>query len=216
MLTKEFALLLAMAACFAGHANAVTITSPFTAGLEEWTAIDTIGGTPTHIAAGGNPGGYLYIDNAEVAWAYVIAPAAFLGNLSAFDGGTLSFDGNQLTGDGAYVHANDYGHVIISGPGGSATRDLAAAPVPLGQWISYSAPLDAASWGVSALTWSAILADVTDIRVSLEGTFGAETNGFDNFTLASAPAAGIPEPSSAYLIVSGLLGAAFLRRRRGR
>src|SRR5262245_27061136 len=166
---------------FAMPAHASTITSTFTLGLEGWTAIDTTGGTPAQVASGGNPGGYLYVDNAEQFWTYVIAPVAFTGNLSAFNGGSFSFDGNQLTGNGQYTgNPNDWGHVTITGASGSASLRFARGAITAGRWITYSMPLTAAAWGLTSAQWAALLSNVTDIRISLEGTFGSETNGFDN------------------------------------
>lgn len=198
----------------ARQAEATTITSTFTAGLEGWTAVETTGGTPSHMVAGGNPGGFLYIDNSENLWAYVVAPAAFLGNLSAFNGGSLSFDGNQLTGNGAYSDFNDWGRVIITGASGSASLDFAPGTIPVNQWRTYSAPLTAAAWGVTPAVWSALLANVTDIRFSLEGTFGGETNGFDNPTLQSPTAPNpVPEPASLILVGVGIALLATRHRR---
>ena len=193
--------------------KAAEIRSAFTASLEGWTAADTVGGTPTHVAAGGNPGGYVFLDNAENLWTYVVAPAAFLGDLSGFDGGTLSFDGDQLTGNGLYESTNfNYGNVYLIGPTVTTVLDLAQGPVPVGPWVTYSASLDAATWGATPADWATLLSNVTEIRVYLEGTFGSETNGFDNFVIESAVNT-VPEPTSFALIAAGI-GVALARRYR--
>lgn len=197
-------------------APAAIIESRFDASVEGWTATNVVAGSPAHVASGGNPGGYLFIDNNEGSVAYVSAPAPFLGNLTAFIGGTLSFDANQLTGTGTWIgqpSSPDMGTVWIFGAGLIAMRDLNPGTIPVNQWVSMSAPLTAAAWGVSEANFAAIMADVTGIRVHLEATFGAETNGFDNFVLQSADP-GIPEPATWALLGGGLVLAALYRRRR--
>jgi hypothetical protein len=198
-------------------ANAAIIESRFDASTEGWTAANVLAGSPAHVASGGNPGGYLFIDNTEGSVAYVSAPAAFLGNLSAFVGGTLSFDANQLTGNGQWIGqpgSPDMGTVWIQGAGLTAMRDLHPGTMPVNQWISMSATLTAANWGVSEADFAAIMANVTGIRVYLEATFGAETNGFDNFVIQGAADPGVPEPSAWLLTGGGLVLAALRRRRR--
>lgn len=159
--------------------------STFSSGTEGWT--HTGAAAFSAPMAGGNPGGYLEIDNSEGPITYVFAPPAMLGDLRVFDGGTLSFDGNMLGIGGApWTSAGqDYGHVQISSPAGVRTLDLLPAPgqPAFGAWTTYSAPLDAASWGAAQPTWSAILANVTEIRLSVEAMFGAEVQGIDNVTL---------------------------------
>jgi hypothetical protein len=111
-----------------GHAaQGATISSDFSAGTDGWTQA---GATVfERHASGGNPGGFLYIDNSEGAVTYLFAPAKFLGDLRAFDGGVLSFDGIQLGNGGSpWQSFEDYGHITFSGPGGSATLDLLPAP----------------------------------------------------------------------------------------
>ena len=75
---------------FATTAAASPITTAFTAGLEGWTTNDSM--PLVHMASGGNPGGFLFLDNCECTIATLFAPSAYLGDLSAYIGGTFSFD----------------------------------------------------------------------------------------------------------------------------
>jgi hypothetical protein len=169
------------------------LRSRFDADVEGWT--HTGATSMTFGAAGGNPGGYLHIDNSEGPLTFIFAPATFEGDLSALNGGTLAFDGNMLdTGGLDYNNPfEDYGNVRITGGGTSARADLVpgnhtgngVGNPPKNQWTTFSIGLSAASFGVSPATWSQILADVTEVRLSVEALFGAEVQGVDNFTMAA-------------------------------
>jgi len=182
------------------EANATTLSSDFATDLEGWT-ISSGSGALSYAATGGNPGGYLFVDNAEGAIIVrAIAPAKFLGDLSSFNGGTLSFDGNLLT-KGSVPFYSPYGQVRISTTSGTpATLDLAPGDPAIGVWTSYGVPLDAATWGQTPARWAEILSNVTEIAIVLEAVSGLETNGFDNFAITS-----VPEPSAATLVAFAAL-----------
>jgi hypothetical protein len=168
-----------------------TLQSTFMTDTEGWTHVGAAAFSQN--PAGGNPGGYLHIDNSEGPVTFIFAPAALLGDLRAFDGGTIAFDGNMLGIGGApWTSAGqDYGHLRISSPAGVRTVDLVPAPgQPLnGVWTTYSVPLDVATWGGTQDTWTSILANVTEMRLSVEAMFGAEIQGIDNFKLTTRPEA---------------------------
>lgn len=181
-----------------------SVISTFDADLEGWTQTGDLQAF-SHDATGGNPGGYLYLnDAASGALFYVLAPSKFLGDLSAANGETLSFDANLLSRQRNDLLAG-FGMVRITGTAGSAEIDLGDVPA-LTTWTSYSALLDAATWGQSDSEWAALLADVTEIRVGLEAINGDEEMGFDNFQI-------VPEPASLALVMLG--APCLLRRRRG-
>jgi hypothetical protein len=160
-------------------------------------------------ASGGNPGGFLYVDNGDAAVTYLFAPAKFLGDLRAFDGGVISFDGIQLANTGTpWQNTADYGHLTLSGPGGSVTVDLLPSPgQPGASWMTYQGSLTAAAfaYGGTQAQWNALLANVTIMRLSVEAVFGGEIEGIDNFRL-------VPEPALSLLL--GLGGLALIGRRR--
>jgi len=206
--------LLAIAACTALASNPAfsqTVRSDFSVSNEGWTQT---GATAfQQQAAGGSPGGFLYIDPAEFDITYIYAPAKFRGNLLAYNGGSVSFDGNMLGVGGSPYSAPgfDYGHLRLTSGAASATLDLLPNPGQPGrnQWTTYSAPLTAAAWGKSEADWLALLGNLTEVRLSVEAMFGAEVQGIDNFTLTA-----VPEPSSQVLLLSGLLGLGWAVRRR--
>jgi hypothetical protein len=171
-------------AAFSALSAQTQVISAFDTSLEGWTHVAAT--AFQHQPSGGNPDGFMFVDNSEGQVCYVFAPAKFLGDLSRFEGGTIGFDGNMIgIGGSPWMDPRDYGHLRISGPGGSAEIDLEPNLPPNGSWKSYSKPLDAATWGVSPATWTAILANVSEIRLSVEALFGAEQHGIDNFFVES-------------------------------
>lgn len=191
------------------EAGAATLSSDFSTDLDGWT-ISSGSGALSYSAAGGNPGGYLFVDNAEGSIIVrAIAPAKFLGNLSAYNGGMLSFDGNLLS-KGSVAFFPAYGQVRISTTSGTpATLDIAPSDPSIGVWTTYSVALDATTWGQTPARWTEILSNVTEIAIVLEAVSGLETNGFDNFVLTS-----VPEPSTTLLASLGLVSLATARRRQ--
>lgn len=206
--------LLAVAACAALASNPAlsqTVRSDFNGSAEAWT--HTGAAVFQQQAAGGNPGGFLYIDHAELDVTFIYAPAKFRGNLLAFNGGSVSFDGNMLGIGGSPYSAPgfDYGHLRLSNGAASATLDLLPSPGQPGQglWTTYSAPFTAAAWGKSEADWLALLGSVTEVRLSVEAMFGNEVQGIDNFTLTA-----VPEPSTYGMLALGLAVVGWARRRR--
>ncbi|MEM9585919.1 MAG: hypothetical protein AAGA03_01455 [Planctomycetota bacterium] len=196
-----------LATCVLASAD---IASTFDSDLDGWTTDET--GLFQHNASDGNPGGFLFIDNDEgTNNAHIFAPNKFLGDLTSFNGGTISFDGNLLgSGGNFFSDPDDYGVFVITGTAGSASLDLApgGAIPPANSWQTYSASLDATTWGVSSSQWASILGDVTSIQLSVEALFGEEAHGIDNVRITA-----VPEPSSG-VVLTAFVGLTALIRRR--
>ncbi len=158
------------------------LLSNFDSNADGWTCSNAV---VTHRPGGGNPGGYIFVDNPETTISILISPSKFHGDLSRFNGGTLSFDGNMLQALDPPWNApgQDYGHVTISGDGSSVTKDLVPGLPSQGSWTTYSIPMTAGAWGLTEDQWRAMLRRVTSITVSIEAIFGREQQGFDNFTI---------------------------------
>lgn len=198
------------------------VVTTFDSSLEDWGMADTLG-TTTHVATGGNPGGFFKHDNSELEFSILLAPEAFLGDLSAYVGGTFSFDGILLGNGGIFFDGpagipggvfSDYGTVRISGSAGTAQVDLlpgGATPSMTG-WQTYSIALTGAAWNLSDASFAAIMADVTSLTINIEGLWGPEINGVDNIALRGATV--VPLPGGLALFSLSLLGLGAVRRRR--
>ncbi len=168
----------------AARAQVPTVVSDFEPGSTQgWTHA----GASAFFAAatGGNPNGYLHIDNSEGPITYIFAPVAYRGDLRSYRGGSFAFDGRMIgTGGSPWSSSLNYGHVWISNGGQQMVADLVAGLPPTASFQTFSMPLQPASWGVSAAVFDAILANVTEIRISVEALFGNEVQAIDNVILA--------------------------------
>ena len=203
-ITATAALLLSLSTA---QVSAATIVSDFNSGADGWTAFDA--GTNDYHSnwqnAGGNPGGYLqgFETDPQGGTGYYIAPAKFLGNLSAYAGGTLSWDIKVITGT-AYFNDVD---LIISGGGSSASWSSNINPVGQG-WYHLEVQLNQATLGGNLAT---ILSNVTKLQIRGEYIGGGETEGLDNVRLMTAA---VPEPSTWAMMLLGFAGVGFMTYRR--
>lgn len=199
-------LLLALLAT-AAQAQAATYT--FDANAQGWTIFD--GGTLTHVAAGGNPGGFLQVEDINGGDMLLVAPAAALGDWTSLLNGSFSFDSKNLNGiDSSWA---GFGEVVITSGATSVSFDMVPAnnPPADGAWHTYSVVLNTANFGAALPT---VLANVTGFTFKVEshngfGLNNSELNGIDNVAFTSA----VPEPASAVLLGLGLATVAWRRRR---
>ncbi|MBL8823116.1 MAG: PEP-CTERM sorting domain-containing protein [Planctomycetia bacterium] len=186
--------------------SAQTIQSTFDAGLEGWTT--STGGSLTFSATGGNPGGYLQQMDLDLQDMFVMAPAPFLGNLSAFQGGTLSFDVKQIVGTADYA---PFGIVILRNGANFVSADIVPPGLPGSDWSTQSVILNATSFGTTPDFLASIMSNVTALEIMLESQVGVfETVGLDNVQLAVA----VPEPGSLFLLTATGVGAILTCRRK--
>jgi PEP-CTERM motif len=205
--------LLGAAAAFfatAFSASALSISSTFDTGLDGW-GISGSGFLVNYVATGGNPGGFArYDDGANFPDMFAVAPAAFLGNLSAYDGGTFSFDAKFVSAAGSITNpVTAFGTVEISNGSSTVSQDIAPV-VPGSNWQTFSGSFDAAAFGTTPTIWSSILANVTSFTMQVDAykpVVNGPRVGIDNVTLA------VPEPSTGVLLVAGA-GALAMRRRK--
>lgn len=208
---KQRTILFVVMIALGNLAYGASISSTFDSDLEGWTVRNNEpGGGASHIAAGGNPGGYMEIIDIEgFAGFEAVAPSKFLGDLSGFNGGSLSFDTNYLDSSGS-ADRPAYGTVTISSPGGVASLDfIPSNNPPMDQWESHSEALVASTWGKSQTEWISILTNVTDLSINLELFGGDDTVGLDNVNM-------VPLPASVWLLAPAITCLVALRRRGGR
>ena len=181
---------------WASSVRAETLTTTFDSDLEGWTAS---GGLLSFNNTGGNPGGFLSLEDNVDDFMTVFAPSDYQGDLSRFLGGRLAFDARNLNGSSPNLISSPlFGTVTISGSSATASRLLGGTDEPpaSGEWVTYSSQLDPLLWSGDL---EAALSNVAQISVVLESneTVPAEFNGFDNFSVTSAPdPVSAPEPSA--------------------
>ena len=167
-----------------GTASSTDRISTFDTDTDGWGVSNT--NPLIHKPSGGNPGGFIFLDNDEQIVALLVAPPKFLGDLSGFNGGTLSFDGNMLQQNAPpWDNVQDYGHVFILGgsSGATASVDFVPGQPPEKSWATFSKPLTASTWGMTETEWKSLLSNADNIFISIEARFGAEMQGVDNIKL---------------------------------
>ena len=153
---------------------------------------------PTHIATGGNPGGYIqstYLGTGET-W-YWQAPVTFLGDQSAAYSGFLSYDLKQSSTSAAF----DNREILLTGAGITLTFDTMH---PGTNWTHYAVLLhEGAGWintttgqSPSQAEMQAVLADITDLQIRGDFRNGGNTGGLDN--VAWKQNAGLPILSNTF------------------
>jgi len=162
------------------------ICSDFEEGnYDGWSFTGT--GSVSNQSSGGNPGRYIRINDAT-GTSIVNSPPKFLGDWSLLDNheAEIHADINIISSSGGtYLH--DF-FIKIEGPGGEATFPIDnSIENALGQWYTFSFPIDEASWTVTSGTWTALLSNMNKLSMVLEYISGNETVGFDNFCISNLP-----------------------------
>ncbi len=205
---------------------ASTVNDTFDAGLGSWTA-NTTETTVTHVAAGGNPGGYMQTDNLSVT-APVFNAIGAVNTGPDYSGvfadglWTVKVDLSFVNGDFTdawlrfrYQDATANGwHISIE------DSNFFAAP-----WQSYSVTFDTTWDDATAIangwekepdgtltatpSFSGLWNNVYTSEVRILGSAPRMVAGIDNYM-----ASPVPVPAAAWLFGSGLLGLIGVARRR--
>ena len=191
--------LLASAGSMTGQPHTPVISS-FDNGADGWTWTTGV----TWQSGGGNPGGYLkFVDYGPAHGGQIIAPSRYLGNWSSMDSsGEIRFDFRIFATSHPVFPS---GTPKISGPGGSAYWTGAPVWTAPTSWLTYAVPIHASVWKVTSGTWSALLANVTELRILMPASSNAsETTGVDNIVLRrnSSPTVGMFQSASKGVLVT--------------
>ncbi|MCX6133774.1 MAG: T9SS type A sorting domain-containing protein [Ignavibacteriales bacterium] len=169
-----------------------TVTSTFDTNTDGWI-VEGLAGGPTYMAAGGNPGGYIYGEDAGGDDWYFKAPTKFLGNQSFSYGGSLSFDLRQYYTSSQY----DIEDIIIEGGGLRLVFDTPNNPATT--WTHYQVSLlETAGWKKTSLSGTAptaaelktVLGSITRLLIRGEYQNGTDKCDLDNVILASGSTSG--------------------------
>lgn len=190
--------------CVPNPVYAAMVESNFDTGGDGW---GKVGGVRlSWRSSGGNPGGYLFFDDAGPDGYWANAPDSFLGNLSDYNNGYFSFDYRLIRVPPNAINPSA-GLVRIFSGDEFVSLDFISQSPPSYSWTTYTEALTAEAWGVAQDEWNAILSDVTAIRIFMEPGGYPDESGLDNVVLAT------PLPASFFLLCSGIIGFVGLRRK---
>ena len=173
----------------------VVSKSKFSVSDEGWgLAGVTATPSPVHRSSGGNPGGYIRVEdgNAETAPGqtdmYFVAPAKFLGDRRSSYGTDLSFDLRQS--DAGPIQCGDDADVTLSGAGLTVERNI-KKPSEAPNWGHYDVLLRASLWVIdgggepSREQMRDVLGSLETMRIKAEYRCGPEVTGLDSVVLRS-------------------------------
>jgi hypothetical protein len=167
-------------------AAAPLVSSAFNVTGEGWlVAGDSTSATPTHLATGGNPGGYISAtDSVAGGVTYWVAPPKFRGDHGAAFGGLLTFSLRQDNSSSQF----DADDVIIQGDGLTLVHNNAANPAVAPNWTNYRVPLRPAQFTKAGVRATAgdlrrVLGAITDLRIRAEYVSGPDTDDLDTVRL---------------------------------
>ena len=169
---------------FCPHSRA-QIASTFDNDLEGWMLEGASASDFTHNSSGGNLAGVLRLFGSAPTTIELVAPTMFLGDLNFYNGGTFSFDGEDA--ESADSTLTSFGTITISGPAGTASRDIVPGRVSFSIVETYSTPMTASEWGVSQTTWDAILSNVTRLSIDVSAQSSLVDILIDNIRIDAIP-----------------------------
>jgi hypothetical protein len=190
------------------------VSDSFSTDNGNWTHTGDTVTPPAFHATGGNPGGYITIDDsANGTGDFFIAPARYLGNQSSALNQTLSFD--LLLSNAADGASSD---VALSNGPTTLVYVFPTLPTTTGSWIHESMTVGTSdpNWHLSSPAGAAptlndfqnVLGSLTVFEVLGDYRAGPETVGLDNVTLVQAP-----EPACLTLLAFSGVGLCARRRR---
>ena len=171
-----------------------SVYSDFFSTDEGWKVIDYLGYefTLSYNSSGGNPGGYIFEDNAVNSGSLCFkAPSKFLGNKSAAYNRSISFD--LLLSDTTDLYKND-ADLYIGGSAMTLEIDLPKDTLP-GSWQHFIVTLNENSgWRIGTLTGQVpthqnfidVLSNITIIGIKGKFSDNEGTGGIDNVYLSTS------------------------------
>ena len=185
----------ALALPIAAVAVDVAAKSKFSNSAEGWgLAGVTATPSPVYRSSGGNPGGYIQVEDGNAdelpgqTDMYFVAPAKFLGDRRSSYGTHLSFDLRQS--DAGPIQCGDDADVTLSGAGLTLERNI-KKPSEAPSWRHYDVLLRASLWDMegggepSRGQMRDVLGSLEAMQVKAEYRCGSEVTGLDSVVLRS-------------------------------
>lgn len=188
------------------------VRSDFEADAEGWRALNGVA-SQGWVAEGGDPGGYFSALDSGGGVIFVYdAPAAYLGDQTAALGGSLAF--SLKTSTLALPMANPVTTVRIIG--GGLTLAAAVGDAPGLDWTRYALDIvptsfrigDAGGPEATLADLQTVFGQIDSIRIRGEFSQLIDRGGLDSVVLSA-----VPEPSTWALMLAGVAGLAWRRRR---
>lgn len=195
---RTVAVLAAIAALgtITAEAQAGTLAkSNFDENAEGWKVVGDTGSgteTATHVPAGGNPGGYISIDDAATGGVmYWRASQKFRKQAADAYKGSLAFSLRQSATDNQF----DAQDIVIEGGGLTLVFDTSPAPALAPTWTTYKVPLSKAGWmnttgspaPATAGDMKQALGAVDSLLIRAEYQTGPDVDDLDTVKLKSKP-----------------------------
>jgi hypothetical protein len=170
----------------------IPVESRFDSDLDGWTPNEA--GTLTWAPDGDWSGGFALFEDLGVGTGRIIAPREYLGDWTLLDGnGAISWYHRIVRYGGVYQVVPPAAR--LTGPGGVAT--WTAPIVPDSAWTYVSAPINGGEWTVESGSWSAILANVTELAIQAElvdnSVLPLDQDGIDSIRLAGSDPVSVNE-----------------------
>ncbi len=200
---------------------AVLVSSTFDVDDEGWLFWDgqdpVVLTAPTHLGSGGNPGGFIQIEDVADPNFFFVASDAYTGDQSAAFGGMLTFDQFNRGDGGAPIDLLE--DVVLVGAGLTLTIDLPdlvdadwqtreVLLIASAGWVVQSepGPGDPPATDAELL---AVLSDLDFLLINGEFRNGVDISGLDNVSLSA-----VPLPPTWPLLLGSLMVLGYQRRRR--
>ncbi|MEO1656558.1 MAG: hypothetical protein AAFR65_02455 [Pseudomonadota bacterium] len=183
------------AAALASLTPALAATATFDSGDE---GFGLTGGVLTAPSSGGNPGGYLDIDDTAAGLMQLIFPQVFVDAVA--DGAVLSFDAISFEGGSGVL--SEFGIVSLSNGSDTITADaFAPTPAPSSMWTQGGLTFDAATFGVTQSEFLDVLNGLVSLTMVVErNNVIDERVGIDNVSIDPVP---LPAAALLFLPVAG-------------
>lgn len=184
--------------------------------LQGFSKRGVFNGTLTNPGSGGNPGGFLKVEDTQAGGGglQISAPASFHGNLTAFKG--IQWDEYlYVRGAGGSRVVSGTDLIIVGGANNSVYRLASNPPTLLGEWHTRFVEFDSAVFRLvsGTDTFNEVLESVSDFAFEMDTSSlsSGPESGIDNVGLVA-----VPEPASVVLVslASCIGGVSYLRRMR--